>query len=258
MIDRPVVWIDIESTGVDPMKDRIIDLGMVTFDPSTQRRVTYEFRFNPGIPISAEATAVHHITDADVKDFPAFSTLAGRDILDVLAGRDIGGYNVRRLDLPILDESLRRVDLRLNLDGIRIIDSFTIYTKKRPRRLEDAVREYCGREPSGAHGAVCDATDTLDVFLGQCVAYPDLAEMNSEQIAQFSRLSEFEYVDIAGKLYRDADGDARFAFGKNKDQKIRDHRDYCSWMIGASFPGSTLDAIEVEWHRIDQESPYPA
>lgn len=247
-LEKPIAFIDIESTGADPVKDRIIEFGAVVLMPDGTRR-EWAQRFNPGIPISPEAAEVHGITDADVADCPPFSEHAVRIVL-AIRNKDLGGYNLRRFDLPILDEELRRSGHRLELDGVRVIDCFGIFSKKEPRKLEDAVRRYCGREHEGAHGALADAGATLDVLLGQLEAHSDLAQMKADELATFSQISEQRSADVAGKLYIDSDGDACYAFGKHKDRKVKDEPGYAEWMLTKDFPGSTREALEMELEKI--------
>lgn len=252
-LERQTVWIDAETTGVDPVKDRLIEFGAVVMEIDGSISKRWVQRFQPGIPIPAEATECHHITDEMVKDCPPFAMFA-KAITLALRDKDIGGFNLRRLDLPILDEELRRCGLKLELAGVRLIDSFTIYQKKAPRDLAAAVREYCGREHDGAHGAAADASATADVFLGQMQRHPDLDAMTVDELSVFSRHGEYIYADLAGKLYLDADGDLRYAFGKAKDKKVRDDPGFGRWMLKKDFPGSTLDALEIELDRLFPQS----
>ncbi len=240
-LTRPLASIDIESTGVDPVKDRIIELGVEVCHPDGGR-MNWAQRFNPGMPIPAEATAVHGITNEEVADCLPFSARAP-NIHAALRGKDIAGYNLRRLDLPLLDEEFRRCGLKLDLTGVQIIDAFGIFQKKEPRKLEDAVKRYCKRDHAGAHGAAADAEATLDVILAQVVEYEDLGAMDLEALAEYSRHSEQKYADIAGKLYYDAQGDVCYAFGKHKDSRVIDQPGYAEWMISKDFPGSTKDAL---------------
>lgn len=249
MTDRTLVFLDIESTGVDPVKDRIVELAYCVVKAGGEK-LSRVHRFNPGVPIPAEATAVHGITDADVAGCPPFSEFAAK-VAAWMVGKDLAGYNLRKFDLPILDEELRRCGFKLDLTGARVIDCFGIFAKKEPRKLEDAVRRYCGREHTGAHGALADVEATADVYAGQIAAYPELASMGLGQLAEFSRTSEHPEVDLAGKLYRDADGDVCFAFGKHRGEKVREHADYADWMLTkGNFPGSTCESIQEELKRM--------
>lgn len=249
MKTRPLISIDLETTGVDPVVDRIVEIGIVSVTPLGHTKEHWG-RFNPGKPISAEATAVHGITDEMVKNLLPFSATAD-ELLGIIAGHDLLGYNLRRLDLPMLDEEFRRCGMKLNLDGVRIIDAYGIWSKKAPKRLEDAVRVFCGRAHIGAHGAVADARATLDVMNGMLATYPDLCGMTEDELARYSTHGDVEYADLAGKLYRDKDGDLRYAFGKVKDVKVRDDMGYGRWMLNkANFPGNTNDVLEAEMQRI--------
>ena len=242
--ERPIIFLDTETTGVDPVKDRIVELGIVVILPDMTCRRWVQ-RFNPEMPIPAEATEVHHIKDTDVAGCPIFREWAQR-VVAAFKGKDIAGYNLWRLDLPIIDEELRRCGLKLDLDGVRVIDCFGIFSKKEPRKLEDAVRRYCGRDHDGAHGAGADAMATYDVFLGQMSAYPDLDGLGLEKVAEYSRMSEFRPADVAGKLYYDKDGNLRFGFGKNKDKLVCENLDYVDWMLRkGNFPGSTCEMLLI-------------
>ena len=250
-IDGPVACIDLESTGVDPVKDEIIDFAAVVLSPDGSR-TQWQCRVKPSIPIPAEATAIHGITNADVADCPPFSHFA-RKIWLGLKGKDIAGYNLRSLDLPLLDEEMRRCGLKLDISGVRLLDAFGIFAKKEARSLADAVKKYCGRDHAAAHGALADADATVDVLLGQIEAYPDLAEMSLDDLAKFSQMGDFEWADLARKLYRDADGDLRYGFSKVKDVKVRDDPGFGYWMLGKDFCGSTCDALHAEFERLEKE-----
>lgn len=249
LLTRDIVFLDTETTGVDPCVDRIVSLGISVLHPDgTVKPNGWETKFNPGIPIPPEATAVHHITDEDVKDCRPFSDYAEK-LAKSFLGKDLAGYNLRRLDLPIIDEELRRCNFKLDLTGVRVIDVQSIYFKKDPRSLADAVRKYCGKEHDGAHGAGADAQASLEVWLEQLVAHQDLPN-DIDALAKYATMGDHEPADIAGRLYRDNDGDLRFAFGKNKDRKVLDEMGYCRWMLEkGTFPGSTLDALRDELAR---------
>ena len=249
-LDRPLVFIDVEGTGTDAQADRILELSLLELDCEGVRTRT-TFRFNPGRTIPAAATAIHGITDADVAHLKPIDAAAGMMVLREIEGRDIAGYNLRRYDLPILDEELRRVGMKLDLRGVAVVDCYGIFAKKESRTLSDAVRKYCGREHDGAHGADADNLATLDVLLGQMQAYPDLKAMPLADLAKFSQVDDVEYVDVARKLYRDKDGDLCYGFGKLKGVKVRDDMGYAHWMLDrADFPGSTDEALVAELERV--------
>ena len=149
-LTRPLASIDVETTGTDSETDRIIDFAVTVLHPDGSR-TRWECRFDPEMPIPPEATEVHGIKDSDVVGCPKFAVHAKR-ILAGLAGKDLIGYSLWRLDLPILDAEARRCGLKLDIANVRVIDCFAIFSKREPRALEDAVRKYCGREHEGKHG----------------------------------------------------------------------------------------------------------
>jgi DNA polymerase-3 subunit epsilon len=249
-LDRPIAFLDLESTGIDPATARIVDFAVVVLAVDGSRSEWHQ-RFNPGMPIPPDATAVHGIADADVVNCPPFVKSA-KGIQTDLRGKDLAGYNLRGFDLPLLDEELRRCGLKLDLDDTRVIDCCGIFRKKEPRKLEDAVRRYApffaGHHP---HDASSDVLATVEVFQGQLAAHPDLAAMTISDLAEYSRMSDRKEADLAGKLYIDADGDLCFGFGLHVNQKVKLHGDYADWMLRKDFPGSTLDCLRAELRRLE-------
>jgi DNA polymerase-3 subunit epsilon len=249
---QSIVFIDVETTGFDPVKDRIIQFGAVALKPDGTTKLWTQ-KFNPGISIPPASTECHHITDEDVKDCPPFEEFATR-ITAGLNGRVIAGYNPWRLDLPIIDEELRRYGCKLDMASITVIDCWGIFCKKDGRSLEDAVRKFCGHELSDAHDALEDAKATMEVLQGQLRAFPDLEALDIKALSEFSRVADNPYVDMAGKLYRDKDGDVCYAFGKSRGVKMRDDPGFADWILSKDFPGSTREAIMAEFTRMAELS----
>lgn len=248
-LDRPLLFLDLETTHLDQMLARIVELGVSVLHPDgTIKPNGWSTRFNPGIPIPPEATETHHITDADVADRPPFSAYA-QQIHEKIKGKDLAGFNLRRYDLPVLDEEMRRCGLKLDLTGVHVVDAFGLYCKTDRRDLSSYVERYAGRKHEGAHGAAPDVIGTMDGLVGQLAIHEDLREMPLAELAKHSLMGE-QPADIAGKLYRDAVGDLRFGFGKNLGLRVLSDTNYCRWMLEkGSFPGSTLDAIREELER---------
>lgn len=245
-LDRPLVSFDVETTGVDPENDRIIQFAAVVLSPDGSRR-QWESLFNPGISIPSDATEVNHITDDMVKDAPPFSDKAGL-IARSLAGKDFLTYNGRRFDLPILDAEMRRAGIRLDTAGVRIIDSFAIFRNKEPRDLTACVKKYTGHDHTGAHGALADSEWTMNSLLGQLGYHDDLRAMSLDELMKFCD-GDNTPCDLAGKLYRSADGLMRYAFGKSKDKPVKDEPGFGRWMLGCTtpaFPGSTREVLLTE------------
>jgi DNA polymerase-3 subunit epsilon len=249
MSHKPIAVLDVETTGVDPDRDRIIDLAVCFIENGKINQAPLTLRFNPGIPIPAEATAIHRITDADVQAFPRFAT-AAHEIAKILTGVDIAGFHPRLLDLPILAQEFERADVDWDFCGL-IYDVAGIFKKKNPRDLGAAVKHYLGREHDGAHGALADTIATAQVMLAQSVAHPELATMPPEELARYGQMDEEELIDLSGKLARGEDGEAYFTFGKNKGKIVRNCRDYADWMMRSNFPANTKRKLQAELDRID-------
>ena len=233
---RPLCFIDIEGTGTDPANSRIVELAVVKVMPDGETR-RWSKRYNPTIPIPPEATEVHGIMDADVADCPTFGSEA-RLIHYGLMSCDLAGYNLRNYDIPLLWEEFYRADINWDLSKTRIIDVEKIFKKREPRTLAAAVEFYCHREHSGAHGALADAGATLEVFLGQQEAYPDLVAMSRAELDEYSRMDDGERIDLAGRFVM-VEGVPHFNFGKHKGTPISWNCGYIQWMLKAGFSANT-------------------
>jgi len=171
-LDRPLVFMDLETTGLRVGTDRIIELAIILLSPGGD--VTEKVRrFNPGIPIPEEASAIHGITDADVADKPPFSARA-RALADLLDPCDLAGFNLRRFDLPVLLDEFRRAGVNFDPGSRRIIDVQMIFHREEPRDLGAAVRFYLQRELEDAHSALADIRATAAVLAAQLERYPHL------------------------------------------------------------------------------------
>ena len=243
-LDRPLAVFDIEATGTNPRTDRILELAIVTIFPGG-RREGRSWMFNPGRPIPIETTAIHGITDEMVADAPAFAERAF-DIVRVLDGCDLGGYNHTRFDIPILQEEFARADVPFHVEGRRLFDAQRIFHKREPRDLTAAVKFYCdGEDLVDAHGAEADARATVRVLEGQFRMYPDLPRDPDELDRLLNERDPFN-VDRAGRL-RWLDGEVTINFGKKKGEKVRDlvERDkgFLKWILKADFPLDTREIV---------------
>ena len=244
-LERPLVFLDIEGTGKSATDDRIVELAVIRFevDEPWPRGVSAPHleRFNPGIPIEAEATEVHGITDADVADCPSFADKAAK-VLEVVGDADFAGYNLGQYDLPMLAAELGRCALELAWESRNVVDCQQIYFRNDPRTLEAAVRKYAGHELEGAHGAMADTVAVVDVLLGQLESHDEVPRTMAE-LDEYCRRPE--WADRAGKIHRRDDGVLVFGFGKYVGQPLTGRRDYCSWMLGKDFPRETKAVIRA-------------
>ena len=241
-LQRPLAFFDLETTGTRIGKDRIVQIGIIRLLPNGTRE-SYQTLVNPEMPIPAEATAVHGISDSDVADAPTLGAVT-RVILDELAGCDLSGFNVLRFDIPFLTEELHRVGYEWNTADLRVVDVQRIFHKMEPRDLSAALRFYCGKEHKGAHDALADVEATADVLLAQLERYPEALQGDVAFLGELSGDRQ-RSPDAAGKLKFDEKGAICLSFGKYAGWTLenigRNDPGYLQWlMTKAELPGSTL------------------
>lgn len=241
-LTRPIVFFDLETTGVDVVNDRIVELCMVKILPDGSRQ-TGTRRFNPLMPIPSEASEVHGITNDDVRDCPTFADKA-KQVAMFIEDCDLAGYNSNRFDIPLLVEELARSGVYIATDDVKMIDVQTIFYKKEPRTLTAAVQKYCGRELEDAHAAEADVLATIDVLEAQLDYYDDLPH-TVDELAQFSKMSN--NVDLAGKVIINDQGDTVFTFGKYNGQNVKktfkSDPSYYNWILKSNFTANTKSVL---------------
>jgi len=234
-LNRPLVVFDLETTGIDPSTDKIVELSALRIAPDGGREKRSR-RVNPERPIPPGATAIHGIRDEDVKDEPAFRQIA-RGFLDWLEDADLAGFNVCRFDLILLERELRECGLDLRAGERRVIDAMTIFHRKERRDLTAAVRFYLGRDHEDAHSADADVAATVDVLEEQLERYDDLPR-SVEELDQWTR-SRPGAVDQSGKFVWKK-GSAVFSFGKHQGRTLREVAveapGYLQWILKSDFP----------------------
>jgi DNA polymerase III subunit epsilon len=254
-LNRPLVVFDLETTGVNVGHDRIVEISMVKLFPD-QHQETHTYRINPGIPIPAETTRIHGITDADVKNCPSFAQKA-HDIFRFLDDCDLAGYNVLKFDFPLLVEEFLRANIDFDLKKRRIVDVQNIFHKMEQRTLSAAYKFYCGKDLINAHSAEADTLATLEILKAQIERYENTEYTDKEGkrstpvINDIKALHEFSVVhpfaDLVGHLIYNEKGEEVFNFGKNKGKIaadiFRSEPSYFSWMMNADFPESTKKII---------------
>ena len=238
-LKRPLVVFDIESTGISPRRDRIIELAAVKVNPDgTEERRCW--LLNPTVPIPAETTAVHGIADEDVKDCPTFLEKA-KEIFAFFDGCDLGGFNSDRFDIPCLEEEFARCAMNFAAGRRKRIDVQRIYHRMEPRDLSAAVSFYCGRPHEGAHGAEADAAATLDVLKaqlgradGRYAELPRSADALDEYLVPHDPLN----ADRNG-LFRWKDGEWTVNFGKKRGESLKrimlNEPNFLKWMLKGDF-----------------------
>ena len=216
-LNKPFCVFDLETTGVNIGRDRIVEICIMKVNPDGSRE-TKTWRVNPEMPIPAEASAVHGITNEDVKDAPVFREIAGK-VMEMINGTDLGGFNSNRFDVPLLAEELLRAGIDFDLSKFKLVDAQTIYHKMEPRNLSAAYRFYCGKDLINAHSAEADVTATFEVLDAQVGKYDELPK-DVVGLSEFSYHNKF--ADLAGFIGYDNSGEEIFTFGKYKGQKVRE------------------------------------
>lgn len=239
-LTRPLAVLDLETTGILPRLDRIVEIAVVKFAPSGER-TRFLGRVNPGIPIPPAATVVHRIRDEDVADCPTFGAIAP-SLNRFLKPCDLCGFNLKRFDLPCLLAEFARVEIHFPLNRRGVVDVLEIYRQREPRDLAAAARRYLGREHTGAHGALADVCATAAVLDAQLEHHADLPRTVAELHARFAE------VDLTRRLHRDGDGQVVFTFGKYAgrplDEVARTDPPYLHWLLGQDFLPDFLALVE--------------
>ncbi|MCT4604139.1 MAG: 3'-5' exonuclease [Marinifilum sp.] len=234
-LKNPIAFIDLETTGINVAKDRIVEICIVKVSPNGDEEVK-TYRVNPEMPIPAHASAVHGIKDEDVKDEPTFKEL-GKTIAKYLEGCDLAGYNSNRFDFPLLAEEFLRADIDFDMRKRKFVDVQTIFHKMEQRTLTAAYKFYCNKELEGAHGAEADTKATYEVLKSQLDKYENL-ENDIDYLAKFS--SQNKNADFAGFIIIDDKGVERFNFGKNKGKTVEEVLEqqpgYYAWVMNSDFP----------------------
>lgn len=244
---KPLVILDLETTGVSIASDRIVEFSALKVSPGGAEE-WLTLRINPGIPISPEATRIHGITDADVANEPHFKDVA-KKIAAFLEGCDLAGFNSMKFDIPILCEEFLRVNVDFDPARHRYVDVQVIFHKKEQRTLGAAYKFYCQRELENAHSAQADTAATYEILKAQLDRYPDL-ENDIEKLSSFSAFNN--NADLAGRIVFNEQGVEVFNFGKHKGKPVelvfKEEPSYYSWMMNGDFPLNTkqvLTAIKV-------------
>ena len=239
---NPLIFFDLETTGVNISKDRIVEISYIKIMPNgTEQEKT--LRINPEMPIPAESTAIHHITDDDVKDKPTFKEVA-KELSRVFEGCDIAGFNSNKFDIPLLMEEFLRAGVNIDFTRRKFIDVQTIFHKMEQRTLVAAYKFYCNKDLEEAHSANADTRATYEVLKSQLDRYPSL-ENDVEFLSKFS--SQNRNVDLAGRIVMNDKNVEVFNFGKYKGQSVEEvlKRDtgYFGRMMQGDFPQNTKNVL---------------
>lgn len=241
-LNRPLVFFDLETTGVNLTADRIVEISTVKLMPdgTIEERTR---RINPEMHIPEEATAVHHIKDEDVRNEPTFKQVA-KSLAKMLQGCDLAGFNSNRFDIPMLDQEFQRANVDFDFSKARFVDVQTIFHKREPRNLVAAYKFYCDKDLEGAHSANADTMATYEVLLAQLDRYEDLPA-DIDGLSNYS--SQNRNVDFVGRLIYDDKKREIINFGKYKgrvaEEVLAQDPGYYSWIMQGDFTKNTKDCF---------------
>lgn len=241
-LKRPLLFFDLESTGIDFVKDRIVEMGVLRINPDGTK-VSKAWKLNPTIPIPIEASQIHGIYDEDVITCPTFKEVA-KEIFDLFDPCDLAGFNSNKFDVPMLLEEFIRVGLSFSIDNRALIDVHRIYTHFEKRTLEAAYKFYCNKVLDNAHSAEADTTATYEVLLAQLDKYGDELKSDVSFLHDFS--NEERFID-SGRRFVYIKGKPAFNFGKYKgkyvDEVLRNDSGYYNWMMQGDFAQHTKQKL---------------
>jgi len=245
-LKKPLCVFDLETTGISISQDRIIEIAVIKVMPSGEV-IEKSNRVNPTIPIPPESTAIHGISNEDVKDKPVFKDLA-KDYAKFFEGADLGGFNILKFDVPMLVEEFLRAGVEFDYSRRRIIDAQKIYHLMEKRNLAAALKFYCNKDLTHAHSAAADTQATLDVLLAQVERYENqpvtdnmgkLMGTIQNDMDVLHQLTATDMVDLAGRMIRNNKGEVIFNFGKHKGkvvtQVLKDEPSFYDWMMNSDF-----------------------
>ena len=247
-LKNPLVFLDLETTGINIVTDRIVEIALLKIHPDG-REEEKEMRINPEMPIPKESSRIHGIYDEDIKDAPTFKEVA-KSLAKFLEGADLAGFNSNRFDIPLLAEEFLRVDVDIDFKKRKFVDVQAIFHKMEKRTLAAAFKFYCHEELKDAHAAMADTKATYDVLKAQLDVYQD-AEYEDNRgkksipiqndVTALSEFSSYDRnADFVGRIVFDENGVEVFNFGKNKgvpvEQVLREQPGYFGWMMNSEFP----------------------
>ncbi len=250
-LKSPIIFFDVETTGLNITTDKIVEISYIKVFPNgTEESKT--IRLNPEKHISEQSTAIHHITDDDVKDKPTFKMVA-KELAKTFEGCDVAGFNSNRFDIPLLEEEFINAGIDIDLARRRFVDVQTIFHKMEQRNLVAAYKFYCGKNLEDAHSADADTRATYEVLKAQLDRYPSL-QNDVQFLSDFS--TQDKNVDLAGRIIYNDKNEEVFNFGKYKGQAVAEvlKRDsgYYGWMMHGDFPQNTKKVLTRIYMRTKQ------
>jgi DNA polymerase-3 subunit epsilon len=268
-LDRDLCFFDIEATGLNVIRDRIVQIGIVKYFADGRQPAELYMLINPGVPISEEALAVHGISHKDVANKPTFQQVATK-IYDFIGNSDLAGYNSNRFDIPMLMEEFDRVGIHFDISKRKTVDIQRIFYKMEPRTLKAALRYYCNEDMPDAHDALADVRATIQVFVGQLDRYKGVdyidddgkmepAPIKRSIAALHDFTNDLRFVDATQRLKYDVNGVMVFNFGKYVGQAVTEvfkkDKQYYGWMMSKEFSAQVKQIISAIHQQMQQDKP---
>lgn len=249
-LQKPIAFFDLEATGLNIAKDRIVEIGIVKIYPSGEKE-NYVKKINPTIPIPLEVSEIHGIYDIDILNAPTFKDLA-EEINTFLGNSDLGGYNSNRFDIPLLLEEFYRADFDFDMTGRKAVDVQNVFYKMEQRTLSAAYKFYCQKEIENAHSAEADIVATVEVLEAQLDRYEEL-ENDIDFLSSFSKMGA-ETLDFAQRIGLDENKNPLINFGKHKGKLVTDvfkqEPGYYGWLMSADFSFETKKHFTNIWKAL--------
>jgi DNA polymerase-3 subunit epsilon len=246
----PLCFFDLETTGVNVTQDRIVEIAVIKVMPNGEI-IRKTNRVNPTIPIPAESSVIHGITNEDVADKPTFKELA-KEYAKFFEGSDMAGFNILKFDVPVLVEEFLRAGVEFDYSRKKIIDAQKIFHMMEKRTLSAAFKFYCGKDMIDAHSAEADTQATMDVLLAQIARYDNQPVLDGlgntvgiikNDMEELNKLTSSDMVDLGGRMVKNDKGEPVFNFGKHKNKPVltvlREEPSYYDWMMNGDFPLDT-------------------
>ena len=242
-LNKPIVFFDLETTGVNIGKDRIVEISILKVFPNGNKE-SKTWLVNPEVEIPKEASAIHGITNEKVVTEPTFKELAPK-VNEMITGCDLAGFNSNRFDIPLLAEELMRAGIDFDMNNRKAIDVQVIFHKKEQRTLSAGYQFYCGKELEGAHGAEADTNATYEILLAQLEKYEDIGN-TVDDLSEFS--THGKRADFAGFILMNEEDEEIFSFGKYKgrtvEEVLKENPGYHNWIQNADFPLYTKKVLK--------------
>jgi DNA polymerase-3 subunit epsilon len=249
-LKNPLTFFDLETTGINTVLDRIVEISVVKLMPSGEK-ITKTHKINPTVAIPIETSLIHGIYDEDVKDAPTFKSIA-KSLAQFLEGSDLAGFNILRFDVPLLVEEFLRADVDFDVSKRKLIDAQKIFHMMEKRTLSAALQFYCGKSLDNAHSAEADTLATLEVLEAQVEKYKgqEITDNMGKKLGVIENdmsilheLTSSNMVDLAGRIIFNNDGKEVFNFGKHRNTLVSDvlqkEPNYYNWMMNGDFPQDT-------------------